>query len=62
MIMPSIPVVLVSIAVFAILAALDWFVGGLAYSRKYVRRGTGGLPRSRSDNVRWVKKRLRRAA
>lgn len=60
MVMPSTPVILVGIAVFAILVALDWFVAGMAYSRKPLRRAARGSPRI--DDARWIKKRLKRAA
>ena len=48
MVMPSTPVILVSIAVFAILLAIDWYLGGMAYSPKPARRLSEDLPK-RSD-------------
>jgi hypothetical protein len=38
MVMPSTPVILVSVAIFAILLAIDWYLGGMAYSPKPARR------------------------
>jgi len=38
MVMPSTPVILVSVAVFAILLAIDWYLGGMAYSPRPARR------------------------
>ena len=32
MVMPSTPVILVSVAVFAVLLAIDWYLGGMVYS------------------------------
>ena len=37
MVMPSTPVILVSVAVFAILLAIDWYLGGMVYSPKPAR-------------------------
>ena len=37
MVMPSTPVILVSVAVFAVLLAIDWYLGGMAYSPKPTR-------------------------
>ena len=48
MIMPSIPVILVSVAVFAILLAIDWYLGGMVYSPRPARRLSEDVPK-RSD-------------
>ena len=37
MVVPSTPVILVSVAVFAILLAIDWYLGGMAYTPKLAR-------------------------
>ena len=37
MIVPPTPVILVSVAVFAVLLAIDWYLGGMAYSPKPTR-------------------------
>jgi len=37
MVVPSNPVILVSVAVFAILLAIDWYLGGMVYSPKPAR-------------------------
>jgi hypothetical protein len=48
MIVPSTPVILVSVAVFAILLAIDWYLGGMAYSPKPARLLSEDVPK-RSD-------------
>lgn len=45
MIMPSLSVALVAIVAFAALAALDWFVGGLAYRGEGRAIEAADLPR-----------------
>jgi hypothetical protein len=37
MLVPSTSVILVSVAVFAILLAIDWYLGGMVYSPKPAR-------------------------
>jgi hypothetical protein len=46
MVMPSTPVILVSVAVFAVLLAIDWYLGGMAYSPKPRRMWTEDAPKS----------------
>ena len=46
MVMPSTPVILVSVAVLAILLAIDWYLGGMAYSPKPARRLSEDSPKS----------------
>jgi hypothetical protein len=48
MVMPSTPVILVSVAIFAILLAVDWYLGGMAYSPKPARLLSEDVPK-RSD-------------
>jgi hypothetical protein len=48
MVMPSTPVILVSVAVFAILLAIDWYLGGMVYSPKPARLLSEDVPK-RSD-------------
>ena len=48
MVMPSTLVILVSVAVFAILLAVDWYLGGMAYSPKPARLLSEDVPK-RSD-------------
>ncbi len=48
MVMPSTPVILVSVAVFAILLAVDWYLGGMVYSPKPARLLSEDVPK-RSD-------------
>jgi hypothetical protein len=44
--MPSTPVVLAAIAALAILLSLNWFIGGIAYSRKPTRLSIADSPGS----------------
>jgi hypothetical protein len=46
MIIPSTPVILVSVAVFAILLAIDWYLGGMAYGTKPARLSSEDVPRN----------------
>ena len=48
MVMPSTPVIFVSVAVFAVLLAIDWYLGGMAHSPRPARRLSEDLPK-RSD-------------
>ena len=48
MVMPSTSVILVSVAVFAILLAIDWYLGGMVYSPRPARRLSEDVPK-RSD-------------
>jgi hypothetical protein len=48
MVMPSTPVILVSVAVFAVLLAIDWYLGGMVYSPRPARRLSEDVPK-RSD-------------
>jgi hypothetical protein len=53
MVMPSTPVVLVALAVLAILLAVDWYLGGMAYSLKPMRSRVEDLPKhSEADSFR----------
>src|SRR5690242_1764223 len=38
MIMPSVSVILVAVAVLAILLVLNWFIGGVAYNRRFTHQ------------------------
>ena len=48
MVMPSTPVILVSVTVFAVLLAIDWYLGGMVYSPRPARRLSEDVPK-RSD-------------
>jgi hypothetical protein len=47
MLIPSTPVALVVMAVLAILLALDWFVGAMAYNQRAMRSRVGESPNAR---------------
>ena len=46
MVMPSTAVILVSVVVFPVLLAIDWYLGGMVYSPKPRRMWTEDAPKS----------------